>query len=518
MRNKHRSTARKLIAAVALCVVALPAFAQSQQSDNSQANATPLGNNPNAVSRNGMVGSADTMDFYRFSLSESRGMDVRLTNLTGNADLYVYGDNGAYFYSNNSGNTSESISKTLRSGTYYVFVYGWAGTVNYQLTVNAQGQSTSRSLDLGRIDGMGGINSTKTVSGSVGANEGWVDYKFTLPGSRNVTVNAQIASGAALSPDRTPNNWNVANNRGVIQKSLGQGRYLVRLFGRRGQTTPYTLAVMASPINTNDTAGNSHNAARDIGVVRNPPTAVNEYVGQHDFDDFYKIQAPTGSVVNVDLRHRTGSGADIYLYNAQKQLLTYSNKRGSSYDSLSYNALRGGIFYVQVRTATTSGPNWQDAQYTVRMGTMPMSVPRSGGSSGGSSRGPDGNNDINSPGNFGSGSLVEGQRPLLAQGNIGGPNDTVDHLVLNVYCNNANSRPRITVGSTSPVLIDLDRIKGINGLRVDNPMALGVQTSPPISDYKTGNRRFEYRFTITPQAGSIGATNYTISVSHGGCR
>jgi hypothetical protein len=274
---------------------------------------------------------------------------------------------------------------------------------------------------------------------------------------------------------------------------------------------PFTFTINVAPVNTNDTAGNSFQTAADLGTVRNPPATRNEYVGHWDFDDFYRFRVPPNSKVNADLNHRSGSGAALYLYDDQQRLVARSTNGGTQYDTVSYDALAGGIYYVRVRTATTAGPNWQDAQYTVRAGSVPLPLSPSVSSN---SRGPDGNNDINSPGFFQGGRLVERNR-LIETASVGGGNDPVDHLTLRVTCDNGNRRPTFLISFSGAIDVDLDRIRADNGLRVDNPFAQNVQISPPANQDKPGTSTYEYRFTVTPNG--IGVSSYSITAAHAGC-
>ncbi|MGI2906911.1 PPC domain-containing protein [Tolypothrix sp. VBCCA 56010] len=77
------------------------------------------------------VGSVDSEDWYRFSLSSSRNFKLDLIGLSNDADvelIYDSNGNGQYDYyeelysSYNSGSSNETISATLGAGTYFVRV------------------------------------------------------------------------------------------------------------------------------------------------------------------------------------------------------------------------------------------------------------------------------------------------------------------------------------------------------------------------------------------------------------
>ena len=70
------------------------------------------------------VGGFDSNDFFKFSLSTRSNVNLALNGLTANLELELLGSTGALIQSSTlTGNASESISRTLDSGTYYVRVF-----------------------------------------------------------------------------------------------------------------------------------------------------------------------------------------------------------------------------------------------------------------------------------------------------------------------------------------------------------------------------------------------------------
>jgi hypothetical protein len=77
------------------------------------------------------VGSLDTNDYYRFSLSGRSSFYLSVDNLSANADVQLLNSSGMVVASStSSGTNAESISSNLDADTYYirVFPYGNANT------------------------------------------------------------------------------------------------------------------------------------------------------------------------------------------------------------------------------------------------------------------------------------------------------------------------------------------------------------------------------------------------------
>ncbi|MFN7249119.1 MAG: PPC domain-containing protein, partial [Microcystis sp.] len=84
------------------------------------------------------VGSTDTNDYYRFSLGTSSDFSLNLTGLSADADVSLLDSNGSEITSSTNGSTiSESIIRQLNAGTYFVLVYPYSGSTNYDLSLAA---------------------------------------------------------------------------------------------------------------------------------------------------------------------------------------------------------------------------------------------------------------------------------------------------------------------------------------------------------------------------------------------
>ena len=78
------------------------------------------------------VGSADTNDYYRFSLGGSSNLNLSLTGLTADADVQLLNSAGTVIRSSTAGgSSSEFITQQLAAGTYYVRVYPFSSNSTY---------------------------------------------------------------------------------------------------------------------------------------------------------------------------------------------------------------------------------------------------------------------------------------------------------------------------------------------------------------------------------------------------
>ena len=92
--------------------------------------------------------AVDSIDYYRFELSESTNFSLNLSELSSDIDVILYDRNGqSLATSDRYGNDAESIAMNLNVGTYYVRVYPWSGSSSYSLQVSG---TTGKTTTEGR--------------------------------------------------------------------------------------------------------------------------------------------------------------------------------------------------------------------------------------------------------------------------------------------------------------------------------------------------------------------------------
>jgi endoglucanase len=105
---------------------------------NSLSAARPLGSLAGSQSVSDWVGSFDTSDFYRFTLSQGSAVSLSLSGLVANADLQLLDGVGTVVQSSsNGGSATEAINRSLVAGTYAVRVVANGGNTAYQLGLSA---------------------------------------------------------------------------------------------------------------------------------------------------------------------------------------------------------------------------------------------------------------------------------------------------------------------------------------------------------------------------------------------
>ena len=103
-------------------------------------------------------------------------------------------------------------------------------------------------------------------------------------------------------------------------------------------------------------ADNSTDTARDLGVLDGQYSLQNEYVGTFDPRDVYRFELESATSVSVNL-HSMANDADLYLLNANREIIAQSELSGSSAESLQLNLDVGEYFVIvnnyNVWTSTT---------------------------------------------------------------------------------------------------------------------------------------------------------------------
>ena len=130
------------------------------------------------------IGGDDFADYYRFKLSENSRIDLRLSDLSQNANLYIVDSEGnrELARSINSGTIDEQITLNLKAGVYFFYISG------------SSNSPTTYSL-LGRAGSLGSV----TVDGTGEILEKAKD--LSEPSSAGVIVNDFIGNFNGLSQD-----------------------------------------------------------------------------------------------------------------------------------------------------------------------------------------------------------------------------------------------------------------------------------------------------------------------------
>jgi hypothetical protein len=216
--------------------------------DNTLTTARAVGTLIGTQSFNDWVGSADTNDYYSFNVGTQSNFSLSLTGLSADADVQLLNSSGTVISSSAAGGTtSESITRQLSAGTYYVRIYQYSRNTTYSLSLTATvvdntGNTTATARAVGTLTG------TQSFSDWVGKADTNDYYKLnverqskfslSLTGlSADADVQLLNSSGGVISSSTAGGNASES-----ITRQLSAGTYYVRVYQYSGNTN-YTLSL-----------------------------------------------------------------------------------------------------------------------------------------------------------------------------------------------------------------------------------------------------------------------------------
>jgi hypothetical protein len=280
----------------------------------------------------GIVGSADTADFYRFTLDKPTQFSSALSDVVGgglSAQLiYDINGNGFVDAGDEIGNGLE-IKKSLGAGTYFLGVSpaspGVFITYNLKLSGAAiTGISTFADppIGLGKATDLGAVSGPLSIKQLVGSTDSTDIYKFTLSGISNFSTllnSTQSTGNVTMSLIYDQDNNGIANPGEIIDgyvvggdfiggvftggseggaalginKTLGAGTYYLIVTQKAlVDNTTYALNLFVNNIVTGITPtidpGQAMGTASNLGVL-NQTTNAKQFVGSVDGSDFYRF-------------------------------------------------------------------------------------------------------------------------------------------------------------------------------------------------------------------------------------
>lgn len=294
----------------------------------------------------------DLNDFYKFQVDADSTVQIDLTGLSANADLYLYDSKGYW----NAGsetlkNADENITKNLTPGTYFIEVQSVDNAeTTYDLKVtgtplpnNGAGDTADKALDLGSLA------EPKSASDWVGDIDGTDYYQFTVDGNStvNLSLTGMSGNGSLYVYDSKNTSKGSSTNSGSadenISTNLEPGTYFVNVSGSSANTN-YDLQLSAIP--RVDTVGNDFGVALSLGALGS--ISQTEWVGDLDTDDYYSFTLAETSSVSLGLTGMNGNG-DLYLYDSDQNWIGSSSNYDNADEAISQN-LEPGTYYVQVNS------------------------------------------------------------------------------------------------------------------------------------------------------------------------
>ena len=323
------------------------AVAPVDNAGNTLATARNVGTLTATQSFSDWVGSADIDDYYSFNVTTPSNVNLNLTGLSADVDLYLLNSSGTVISSSDAGgNTSESIGRQLSAGTYYARVNRSSGDTTYGLSLNAIALPVDNAGNtLATARNVGTLTATQSFSDWVGSADidDYYSFNVTAP-SNNVNLSltglsADVdlyllnSSGTVISSSGS------GTTSESITSQLSAGTYYARVNRYRGDTT-YSLS-----LNATDNAGNTLATARAVGTLT-ATQSFSDWVASFDIDDYYSFNVTTQSNVSLNL---TGliANANVELLNSSGGVISSSTAGGNTSESIT-SQLSAGTYYARV--------------------------------------------------------------------------------------------------------------------------------------------------------------------------
>jgi hypothetical protein len=205
------------------------------ESNNSISAASLISANTNVTAK---IGTSTDKDYFKFSNSSAAPrIKVTLSNHPYDYDLKLYKPNGTTLVatSQNGGTTSESIIfNTTVVGTYYIYVYGYAGAYSSTSCYNLIAQtSASNFRELNEAPGLKGDN-TLQLFPNPASNEVYFDYFTEDQQEASISI---IDQAGRLVRTMDVNLEPGANQPKMDISNLSSGLYFVRFIAPEGTRT-----------------------------------------------------------------------------------------------------------------------------------------------------------------------------------------------------------------------------------------------------------------------------------------
>ena len=328
------------------------------------------------------ITDSSTQDFYKFTMSSSGKINIKLTAYIYCANYYIYDSNGkdvwhlTYEYWNNvSKQYDMDETVDLTSGTYYFAVKQYDGTGNYNFRLNFTSANESFK------ETTGGTNNTITAASSISTNSNYYGqiannddcdfYKFTLStsGSIRIKLTAYIYCSSYYIYDSngkdvwhlTYKYWNDVSKQYDMDETVdltsGTYYFAVKQYDGTGNYN-FRLNFTSANESFKETTGGINNTmatASSISINKN-------YYGQiasNDDCDFYKFTLSSSGKINIKLTayiYRT----NYYIYdsngkNVWSSTSRYWNDVSKKYDMDESIDLSSGTYYFAVKQNSGTG-------------------------------------------------------------------------------------------------------------------------------------------------------------------
>lgn len=364
-------------------------------SDNFRSGARQMGTLDGNQNYRDSVSSTDTVDYYRFRTGtnyDSNRINISLSNLSGDVDIALYDKDDNYVAgSSRLGTSDEGINlSNLKLGQdYYIKVSRYSGDSDYTLNVGTSNPARFSNL-LNVENNLGTLSATQTRTGYLSTSNIADNYQFYLNGTSNVSLNLTGMSsdgdirlirdanynGIVDDGEEVVRSFTVGNGNETLNlQGLNSGFYVTQVSQYSGNTA-YTLSLNAVAgsgyaSENNNTLGTAFDigGAGKFGNLSGNRTFSGWVSGNSSYyfdrDDFYRFNLGTMSDLSATLSGLSAD-ADLQLihdanYNGMVdagEVTRLSINGGSLSESLSFNNLAAGTYYLQVNAYSTHSTSY----------------------------------------------------------------------------------------------------------------------------------------------------------------
>ena len=281
-------------------------------------------------------GDGDSIDYFRFTLTEAKQVELGLRRQDANADLFLEDADGNVLYSSTeTGTTNEWISETLLAGTYYVRVEAQeAGENNFKLRYGVTAPDP---------DALAALEQQQQVATDAPPAFGTASYAFALAENADGSTNrVSLGTVSATDPENATVSYSIegGNEAELFEIDAATGELFYTGSGEdyESATTSHALTVRATDgTRTADTAV----TVNVTDVVEAPGFGQASYA-------FDLAENADGSSSRVSLG--TVSATD-----PEGETVTYSIAGGNEAELFEIDAATGELFY------TGSGEDYESA-------------------------------------------------------------------------------------------------------------------------------------------------------------
>ena len=328
-------------------------------------------------------GHTDQVDYYRFTLTEAKRVELGLRQQDANADLHLEDANGTVLYSStNSGTANEAIGETLLAGTYYLRVESQeAGTNEHVVRYGVAAPDADALAALQQQSGTA-VNAAPTFAET--------SYAFDLAENADGSTNrVSLGTVAATDPEGTTLAYSLvgSNESGSFEIDATSGELFYKGSGEdfESGTTQFTLTVRASdgsetadttvtvdvtdvdeaPTTTDTDTDATRAGATDLGditALQGPRFPQGTVDGDADRVDYYRFTLTEAKRVGLGLRQQDAD-ANLYLEDADGNVLYRSTNSGTANEAIG-ETLLAGTYYLRVESQA-AGTNVHVVRYGV---------------------------------------------------------------------------------------------------------------------------------------------------------